>query len=294
MSTQTTASARFLFPYPHWNAELADLATGYARSCPIPHVFLKDFLAPEIALEAAREFPAPEPANWTHWQHHNEDKHGITKLELFPPLLRDVAQELNSRSFLNWLSRLTGITDLLADPLLDGGGLHLANRGGFLNVHTDFSHHHYYKKWRRRLNLILYLNENWCPKWGGAIELWDSRMRMCVAKYPPLLNHVLIFNTDERSFHGFPEPLACPEDTARKSLALYYYTADSAPSPRIRSTDFRARPGDGVRKAALIWLDKQAVHLYSCMKARFGFSDNFASRVLSRFSARKRSSLDSN
>jgi hypothetical protein len=116
---------------------------------------------------------------------------------------------------------------------------------------------------------------------------------MCVAKYPPLLNHVLIFNTDERSFHGFPEPLACPENTARKSLALYYYTADSS-SQRIRSTNFRARPGDGVRKAALIWLDKQAVHLYSRMKARFGFSDDFASRMLSRFSVRKRSSHHNN
>ena len=286
MSTETTINARCVLPYPEWNSKLAGLALNYAESYPIPHVFLKDFLAPDIALAAAREFPAPDRANWTHWQHHNENKHGITKLDLFPSLLRDVVHELNSPDFLKWLSRLTGIADLLADPLLDGGGLHLANRGGFLNVHTDFSHHHYHKTWRRRLNLILYLNEEWSPEWGGAIELWDSRMQLCAAKYPPLLNHVLIFNTDDHSFHGFPEPLTCPDETARKSLALYYYTTDPGPCQRIRSTNFRARPGDGLRKATLIWLDKQAVHIYSRMKARFGFSDDFASRMLGRFSTK--------
>jgi hypothetical protein len=170
----------------------------------------------------------------------------------------------------------------LADPLLDGGGLHLSHRGGFLNIHTDFSHHHYHKNWKRRLNLILYLNEGWRGEWGGAIELWDSRMRKCVVKYPPILNHVLIFQTDERSFHGFPEPLTCPDTVSRNSLALYYYTMDSSESRSVRSTDYRARPEDGFRKAALIWLDKQAVRLYSKAKERFGFSDKFASRILSR------------
>ena len=273
-----------LFPYSRWNQRLPLLADQYRRNSSIPHVFLREFLEPEIAAAASREFPAVDAATWTHWQHHNEDKHGMTKLDLFPPLLRALTDKLNSPNFLSWLTELTGLPDLLADPRLDGGGLHQASRGGFLNVHTDFSHHHYHKDWRRRLNLILYLNEGWRPEWGGAIELWDARMRNCVRKYPPLINQALIFNTDERSFHGFPEPLACPEKISRKSLALYYYVADSATSSGPRSTNYRARPGDGLRKSALIWLDKQAVHLYSKAKARFGFSDDFASRVLGRFS----------
>jgi hypothetical protein len=273
-----------LFPYSRWNQKLPLLADRYRRNSPVPHIFLTEFLQPEIAAAVSTEFPAVDGATWTHWQHHNENKHGMTKLDLFPPLLRALTDELNSPYFLSWLAGLTGLPGLLADPELDGGGLHQAGRGGFLNVHTDFSHHHYHKDWRRRLNLILYLNEGWRPEWGGAIELWDARMRSCVMKYPPLINHALIFNTDERSFHGFPEPLACPDDVSRKSLALYYYVAESATSRNIRSTNYRARPGDGLPKAALIWLDKQAVHLYSQAKARFGFSDDFASRVLGRFS----------
>lgn len=273
-----------LFPYSLWNQKLPLLADQYKRNSPIPHIFLTEFLQPDMASAVSTEFPSVDGATWTHWQHHNENKHGMTKLDLFPPLLRALTDELNSSNFLGWLSELTGLPDLLADPELDGGGLHHASRGGFLNVHTDFSHHHYHKNWRRSVNLILYLNEVWRPEWGGAIELWDVRMRGCVMKYPPLINHALIFNTNERSFHGFPEPLACPENVSRKSLALYYYVTDSTTTRGPHSTNYRARPGDGLRESALIWLDKQAVHFYSKAKARFGFSDDFASRILGRFS----------
>jgi hypothetical protein len=37
----------------------------------------------------------------------------------------------------------------------------------------------------------------------------------------------------------------------------------------------------------MIWIDKQAVDLYSRAKVRFGFSDEFASRILG-FLSRKR------
>jgi len=37
----------------------------------------------------------------------------------------------------------------------------------------------------------------------------------------------------------------------------------------------------------MIWLDKQAVDLYSRAKARFGFSDKWASRVLGSISRKK-------
>jgi len=96
------------------------------------------------------------------------------------------------------------------------------------------------------VNLIVYLNEGWHQQWGGSIELWDRQMKHCAAKYPPLLNQALIFNTDENSFHGFPEPLACPENASRKSLALYYYTASKEIYSEVPSTStmYHARPGD--------------------------------------------------
>lgn len=281
------AKAEPLFPYHKWTLQLSLLTKQYRENRPVPHILLQDFLDGDLGLAIAREFPEPNTEAWTQYKHHNENKQGMAKRELFPPLLGQLVDELNTPDFLTWLSVLTGIPNLLADLSLEGGGLHQSARGGFLNVHTDFSHHHYHKMWRRRVNLILYLNPDWDPEWGGAIELWETSMQRCAAKYPPLLNHALIFTTDDRSLHGFPEPLKCPLSVSRKSLALYYYTADQHAGGRIRSTDYRSRPVDGLGQSALIWLDKKAVDWYSRAKAKFGFSDEFASKMLGRFSRKK-------
>lgn len=68
---------------------------------------------------------------------------------------------------------------------------------------------------------------------------------------------------------------------------MYYYTVESDGKPVAKSTNYRARPEDGLGKAALIWLDKVAVDLYSKAKAKFGFSDDFASRILGRISRKR-------
>jgi hypothetical protein len=68
---------------------------------------------------------------------------------------------------------------------------------------------------------------------------------------------------------------------------LYYYTLEQGKRLAVHSTDYFARPQDGLVKSAMIWLDKKAVDLYSRAKARFGFSDELASRVLGFLSKKK-------
>ena len=284
---QTVEQTSPFFSYPRWSSRLPLLAKQYRQGDPVPHLLVKEFLEPQVAEAIAGEFPEPNTDAWTQYKHHNENKLGMAKRELFPQVLGEVTDALNSPSFVSWLSELTGIPDLVSDPGLEGGGLHQSSRGGFLNVHTDFSHHHYHKNWRRRVNLILYLNPEWHAEWGGAIELWDAGMRSCRVKYLPLLNHVLIFDTNEKSLHGFPEPLDCPEGFSRKSVALYYYTIEQDSKYSPRSTNYRARPGDGIGQSAMIWVDKQVLNLYSKAKARFGFSDELASRILGLISKKK-------
>jgi hypothetical protein len=276
-----------LFPYNRWSTELPALAERYQRAEPFPHIHLAEFLQPDMARAAAEEFPESSSEAWTQYKHFNENKAGLTKRELFPGVLGKMVDELNSPEFLGWLSKLTDIPNLVADPTLEGGGLHQSARGGFLNLHTDFTMHHHNKNWKRRINLIVYLNPKWEVSWGGSIELWDHEMRQCCASVPPFLNHALIFSTTDRSYHGFPEKLRCPEGIARKSLALYYYTVENDANLTGRSTDYKARPTDGKAKSALIWLDKKAVHMYSRAKEKFGISDTLASKVLGFFARKK-------
>jgi hypothetical protein len=276
-----------LFAYEKWSALLPRLAKRYRENKPCPHILLEDFIDPHTALAMAEQFPQPTSDAWTQYKHANENKLGMPKRELFPPTIGAVVDELNSPEFVTWVSELTGIPGLVADPMLEGGGLHQSGPGGYLNVHTDFSMHHFHTNWHRRVNLILYLNPGWHEEWGGALELWEGKMARCGAKYPPLLNHALIFTTDERSLHGFPDPLTCPEGESRKSLALYYYTVEQEGESKVHSTDYFARPQDGWKKSAMIWMDKKAVDFYSRAKARFGFSDEWASRILGFLSRKK-------
>ena len=61
-------------------------------------------------------------------------------------------------------------------------------------------------------------------EYGGDLELWDKNMKKGVKKIAPLFNTMALFSTTDFSYHGHPNPLTCPKDRSRKSLALYYYS----------------------------------------------------------------------
>jgi Rps23 Pro-64 3,4-dihydroxylase Tpa1-like proline 4-hydroxylase len=283
-----------VFPYAKWGPLVRHLARQYRIAAPFPHIQLQPFLDPNAAQVIAAEFPGSHSAEWTRYKHANENKLGLNRRVLFPQSIGQVVDELNSPPFVAWLTELTGITNLIADSSLDGGGLHQVERGGFLNVHTDFSVHHYRPDWQRRVNLILYLTPQWREEWGGALEFWDTSMKQRVSRYLPRFNHAVIFNTDDRSFHGFPEPICCPDHVSRRSLALYYYTSNLTNQRNVRATTYRARPQDGRLKSVLIRLDTWAVNVYSKAKRRFRFSDRIASRLLEVVSRLKSSSRPKN
>ena len=277
-----------LIPLGRWQERLPALAREYQNKQPFPHIHLADFLEPSVVRRVAAEFPKPTDTSWIQYKHYNENKLGKTNRAEFPPLIGRLIDELNSPEFVSWLSELTGMPNLMPDPSLEGGGMHQTERGGFLNMHADFTHHHHHLNWHRRCNLILYLNEGWQEEWKGAIELWDRDMKTCVVKVPPLLNHVVIFNTTEESYHGYPEPISPPEGVTRKSLALYYYTEETGSHFSPRSTNYQARPEDGRLRSSLIWLDKKLLAGYSKVKSKLGLSDNFASKVLGFLGGKKK------
>lgn len=256
---------------------LPALREQFAGADPFPHVVLDDFLLPQAFAAAAGAFPEVNDPFWKGYLHVNETKYGNAYPDTWDPEIQDVARALTSPDFVEFLSQLTGIPELIADWSMDGGGLHQTLRGGHLNVHTDFSTHHVHENWARRINILLYFNNEWHDEWGGHLELWDEAMAGRAAAVTPKGNRVLVFETSDRSLHGHPDPLACPEGVARRSMALYYFTEET--QPVRRSTGYRARPQDGAKKYA-IWADRHAVDLYDRVKRRFGWSDDRAQDLL--------------
>lgn len=200
------------------------LAAAYRTASPFPHAVLDDFLPADVAAEAAAAFPGANDIEWDLYTDGGRTLKRTTDDEAkMPPALRQLVGQCNSGAMIRFLETLTGITGLVADPTLAGGGLHRIEAGGFLDVHADFNHHPHLDL-DRRINVLLYLNPGWDPAWGGALELWDRSMQRCERSIEPVLNRCVVFDTTDSSFHGHPSKLACPPEQARCSLAFYYYS----------------------------------------------------------------------
>jgi len=259
-------------------ANIATLHEEYMAAPAYPHMVFDDFLDPDVVARAIEEFPPLDPAQWNNYLHANERKFSNTDPATWGPTLQEILAVLNSPRFVAFVGQLIGVDNLVPDPTLEGGGLHQSTTGGFLNVHADFTVHPHNRKLQRRANILLYLNPEWKPEYGGDLEVWSRDMSHCVEKVSPVANRVLIFSTEQDSFHGHPDPMTCPEGMARRSMALYYFSLEE--DPVIRSTEYRARPDDGGLHAIAIWADKQVLRIYDFAKRKLGLSDDFAQKVL--------------
>ncbi|MBT5665376.1 MAG: 2OG-Fe(II) oxygenase [Rhodospirillaceae bacterium] len=259
------------------------MAAAFADAEPFPHMVIDDFLDVGACAAILEEFDRPDETDiWGHYVHYNERKLGATQLDKMGPRTQAVVRELSSPKFLAWLERMTGISGLIPDPELDGGGLHKIERGGYLNIHVDFLAHTTHRNWSRQLNLLIYLNRDWDESYGGALELWDKNMTRRVREAAPLFNRCIIFPTTPGSYHGHPTPLSCPEGESRKSLALYYFRDEGKPQ-RLTPTNYRARPEEPFWKHGLVAADRWALRAYSFMKRYVGLRDGIIQRLLKRF-----------
>lgn len=218
-----------------------ELCETYCNAAPFPHIQIDDFV-PEGMLEKCIEhFPtAPDPQSQSFDRSQERFKTSYHPDYLHPEL-RSFFYSLNSLPFIKFLENMTGITGLMPDPYFMGGGFHQTTNGGHLDVHADFNMHGRLKV-ERRLNLLLYLNKDWQPDFGGELELWDEQMESCQRRISPMFNRCVVFSTDEKSFHGHPIPVDHPRNTPRRSIALYYYTATFDATKRKYSTQFKTRP----------------------------------------------------
>lgn len=223
--------------------KLAQFArSSYLNAKPFPHLVVDDFFDPAILDDVLGEFPKPGEITWQEFNSGHEIKLASAAEASFGPATRLLLYHLNSKTFLEFLSAVTGIDNLIPDPGFEGGGLHQIVPGGKLGVHADFNKHSQYGL-DRRLNMLVYLNKSWDEKYGGHLELWNREMTRAEAKVLPIFNRVMIFSTTDYTYHGHPDPLRCPEGMTRKSLALYYYS-NGRPAEEItddHSTLFRAR-----------------------------------------------------
>ena len=229
----------------------------YLLAEPFPNIELNNFFDQNFLDKILKEFP--DLANLeksNKYVNKNEVKYANNQYDLFPEIIKVFLDFLNSQTFLKFIQNITSIKEnLVADKELNGGGLHEIKKGGVLKIHTDFNRHPTLDL-DRRVNVLIYLNKNWKEEYGGHLELWDKNMKECKKKILPNFNKIVIFSTNDFSNHGHPNPVTCPKDQSRKSIALYYFS--------------KGRP--------LEEINKDYIKNKTYFKNRFGYYDDIDSK----------------
>ena len=222
---------------------------NYLEAVPFPNIVFENFFNNQFLDEVLREFPDLSKIKESqNYNAKNEVKFSNKNYKNFPITIKSFIDFLNSDNFTSFLQKITSIKEkLLADPYLEGGGLHEIKSGGILKIHTDFNRHPFLDL-DRRVNVLIYLNKDWKHSYGGHLELWNQKMTFCEKKISPVFNKMVIFSTTDFSNHGHPDPLVCPESISRKSIALYYFSK-GRPENEIskknikNTTHFKSRSG---------------------------------------------------
>lgn len=227
--------------------DLNSLHERFAKAEPFEHIIIDNFLSDEYINKLSELFPS----NYDNWHKYNnpiEVKFAYDDIEELHPELNKLFYLLSTKAINTTIQTITGIDNLETDEYLHGAGLHSHPRNGRLNMHLDYEKHPYTGK-QRRINIILYLNKEWNEDWNGQTELWNDTMTECVVKSSVKYNTAIIFKTNEISWHGVPEPIKCPENEYRKTIAYYYVS----PLENDKTESKFGNDGSGYRtKAAFI------------------------------------------
>jgi Rps23 Pro-64 3,4-dihydroxylase Tpa1-like proline 4-hydroxylase len=213
----------------------------YQTASPWPHIVLEDLIDP--ALIAAAEEQELAPA----LNLEVERRVRMVKAqspEPSGPAAKSILNALCTTQFVSFLEEVTGIAELKADPTHYWTGLHVSPPGAFQAIHRDFRIHPVTGLFHR-LTVLVYLNSDWKPEYGGELELWRSDQSACERQIAPVAGNMVIFATTYDAIHGISEPIRCPAGRARLSLASDYYTTSPGPGdrrePRLRRPK---RPND--------------------------------------------------
>jgi len=230
--------------------DIEKLTKSHVTNEPFPHFCFDNFLDVDFANEIHDAFPSYEQALKIGHQFaavNEKYKVQITNLNHFPKPILELHELLASDAFVAKVGDMLNIPNLIADPSLQGGGIHETNSGGHLDVHIDFNYLKQ-KQWHRRVNILIYFNKQWKEEYGGYFDIWDKNVKNRAGYFSPDFNRACGFATGESSWHGVT-PVTAPSEIIRKSFAVYYYT-EEAPEGWDgveHSTIFKARPDEWVK-----------------------------------------------
>ncbi|MFI4920995.1 MAG: 2OG-Fe(II) oxygenase, partial [Gammaproteobacteria bacterium] len=118
----------------------AAIRQSYETAKPFRHVCLEGFLEASMAERLLAEFPAFDAKHAKSEMGKAGGKAVVTDLPGIGPAYKEFYAYMRSRQFLDAMSDMLGIPELLFDPGMYGGGTHENLDGQELDPHIDFNY----------------------------------------------------------------------------------------------------------------------------------------------------------
>lgn len=217
-------------------AKVEDLSRQFSSAKPFEHVVIDDFCDQEKLLKLYEEIPDPASENINKsrdyiFARNKFEKSGFKDIS---PLFSEIYADMMSDRFCGFLRTLTGQA-VFVDPSFHGGGIHQGGQGSFLDMHVDFNTHPLHEDWFRNLNILLYLNKDWSPSFGGQLKIRHREQPDSTTLIEPIFNRCVIMFTRDYTLHGY-DRISFPLGQYRRSIAAYAYSQLAADRPKHRTT----------------------------------------------------------
>jgi hypothetical protein len=219
--------------------ETRELSRRYAAAGPFGHLVLDKFFRPDIAEALAREIRVIGDDHYpVSYKSLAQKKLQLGRVAVKVPHIYPVYEALMCPSFIRPIEEISRVPNLVADRQFTGAGLHRYLQGGFAEIHLDASRHPFDTDSYHRMNLLIFLNREWRPGWGGELIFWSTRKGRPDKPgrvIEPLFNRAVIFGVSKTAWHSVAQ-IKCPKNQSRNSIAIHYFnslpTVEDEPRPR--------------------------------------------------------------
>lgn len=218
---------------------IAALRDQFLNASPFSYLVIDGLFNSKLLELVHAEFDLFNEGSWRDVVGTHEKTHRSPPKPILGPATQIYFSIVNSGWFIDFISSISGIQNLIPDPQLYGGGMHETRQGGHFGIHSDFNLHHK-TMLHNEMIITTYLNKGWEKKYNGALELWDANTGNCTAEIVPEFGRTLLMRHGLLSLHGHSKPLSTDENMKRRSVAAYYFTNQTAEKlrPRRHSTKF--------------------------------------------------------
>ena len=197
---------------------------------PFPHLVIDDFCEKEKLEQLHKELPEIQTKSRDYVFAAN--KFEKSKFSAISPLFAELHNDLLSEEFKSFLKYITN-QEVFIDKAFHGGGIHQGKKKSFLDMHLDF-------------NLLLYLNKDWKPEYGGHLKIQDLRTSESNDIEVPF-NRMVIQLTNNYTLHGY-DVTNFPDGMFRTSIASYAYMKHQYIVEKPRTTDWHVGEGKPVKQ----------------------------------------------